>query len=61
MADLLSALGLAFVLEGILYALFPQQMRRALETVFASGEDAVRRSGLLVACVGIGLVWLARG
>lgn len=61
MGDLVTAIGLALVIEGILYALFPAQMRRALELVFASGEGAVRRSGLTAALIGLGIVWLVRG
>ena len=61
MGDFLTALGLALGLEGAAYALFPEQMRRAMETVFASGDAALRRFGLVAALIGLAVVWLVRG
>ncbi|MEM7567035.1 MAG: DUF2065 domain-containing protein [Pseudomonadota bacterium] len=61
MSDFLAALGLALVLEGVAYALFPAQMRSLMERAFASGDALMRRSGLVLAIVGVGIVWLVRG
>lgn len=61
MGDFLTALGLALVIEGVLYAAFPKQMRAMLEAAFASGDGLVRRAGLTTALIGLALVWLVRG
>jgi uncharacterized protein YjeT (DUF2065 family) len=59
-ADLLSALGLVLVLEGALWALFPDGMRRAASVAAAAQDGQLRRVGLVAACLGVGLVWLVR-
>ncbi len=60
MADLLAALGLAIAIEGILYALFPDGMRRMMERARQLPPRTIRATGLIAAVLGVGLVWLAR-
>ena len=60
MSDFLTALGLAFVIEGVLYALFPGPMRRIVERLTAEPERTLRLAGLGAAAAGVGLVWLVR-
>ena len=60
MSDLIAALGLAVAIEGILYALFPDGMRRMMERALALPPRAIRATGLVAALLGVGLVWLAR-
>lgn len=60
MTDLLAALGLAVAIEGILYALFPDGMRRMMEYALALPPRTIRVTGLVSAVLGVGLVWLAR-
>ncbi|MBO29668.1 MAG: DUF2065 domain-containing protein [Rhodobacteraceae bacterium] len=59
MSLLLLALGLAMVLEGLVYALAPSLLERLLETLRTLPESAIRQVGLLVALAGLILVWLA--
>ena len=59
--DLLAALGLAIALEGILYALFPDAMKKFMVQVLAQPVSHVRRAGLFAAAVGVFVVWLVRG
>jgi len=54
--DFLAALGLAIALEGLLYAAFPDQMKRALELVLGSPNNQIRVIGFFAA--GIGLIVL---
>ena len=61
MTDLLVALGLAMVIEGLLYALFPEGMKRLMERLLSLPSEQVRSAGLFFAAVGVGLVWLLRG
>ena len=60
-SDLFTALGLVFVLEGVIYALFPDAMRQMMAQVLALPSANVRLTGLVVAAVGVGIVWLVRG
>jgi hypothetical protein len=60
MRDLGTALALVLVIEGILYALFPQAMKRAAARAMAVPPQVLRLAGLAVACLGVALVWLVR-
>ena len=60
MEDALLALGLVLALEGALYALFPEGMRRALAMALVLPGDQLRMAGLVAALLGVGLVWLVR-
>lgn len=61
MIELLSALGLVLAIEGALYAAFPGPMRRALASLGAQSDQALRAGGLLALITGVVLVWLVRG
>lgn len=61
MSDLVTALGLALAIEGILYALFPDAMRKMMAQLLLQPPMVVRTSGLLAAAVGVVIVWLVRG
>ncbi|MEO1207713.1 MAG: DUF2065 domain-containing protein [Pseudomonadota bacterium] len=61
MADLIAAIGLVFVLEGLLWALFPNYAMRMLEAAQEMGEQTLRYGGLVAVCVGVIIVWLVRG
>jgi len=60
MTDLWTALALVLVIEGALYALFPDGMRRAAARALLVPPQALRLAGLTAACVGVALVWLIR-
>ncbi len=61
MNDLVVALGLALVLEGVAWALFPERMRYVVSLAAAAAPGALRSCGLILALVGVFLVWLIRG
>ncbi len=61
MTDLLTAIGLALVLEGVAMALFPRQMQRMMAQVQALPPSFLRGLGLVSAVAGLALVWLIRG
>lgn len=61
MLELLAALGLALVIEGAAYALFPHHMKRLVALVVTQSENFVRAAGLGAALVGLMLVLAARG
>jgi hypothetical protein len=59
--DLLTALGLVLVLEGLLYAVFPVQMKRLVVAVLDLPASVLRAGGLVAATAGVLVVWLVRG
>ena len=61
MADLITALALAMAIEGALYALFPEAMKKMMVQVQAQPHGTLRAVGLAAAMVGVGIVWLVRG
>ncbi len=60
MSDLFVGLGLVLVIEGFLYAAFPEAMKRMLEQVRTIPPQTLRIAGLGGVVVGIGIVWLIR-
>jgi uncharacterized protein len=60
MTDFLVALGLVFVIEGILLAAFPGGAKRTMANVMELPDGVLRVSGVIAAAVGLVLVWLIR-
>lgn len=60
MSDLWAALGLVLVLEGALYALFPQQMIAMLKRLPEVPPAVLRLIGLAGIGAGWLIVWLVR-
>ena len=61
MRDFATALALVLVIEGILYSLFPERMKRMVAQVAVLPAPALRYSGLAAAVLGVAAVWLIRG
>lgn len=61
MTDFLVALGLVFVIEGLMFAAFPGSAKRAMMSVIETAEPTLRVIGVGSAVVGLILVWLMRG
>ena len=61
MSDLFSALALAIALEGIIYALFPDGMKRIMAVAVEQPNNNLRVAGLTAAGLGVGLIWFIRG
>jgi uncharacterized protein len=61
MSDFLVAFGLVFVIEGIVFAAFPESAKRAVTAVLETPDSMLRILGLASAVVGLLLVWLIRG
>jgi len=59
--DFLSALGLVFVIEGVLYVLFPEPMKRMMVRLAGQPSGLLRMAGLAATALGVVIVWLARG
>ena len=60
MRDLLTGLALVLVIEGILYALFPDGMKQVAARAIGVPSQMLRAAGLLAAAFGVVIVWLLR-
>ncbi len=58
---LLTALALAVAIEGIVYALFPDAMKRMMARVMDQPSGSIRIAGLIAAVAGVFVLWLVRG
>jgi len=61
MTDFLAAVGLMLVLEGAMWSLFPDAMKRAAAATLAADAGLLRVAGLSLAVTGVVAVWLVRG
>lgn len=60
MRDLFAAFGLALAIEGLLFAAFPDIVKRAMMEASGSPRDRMRIVGVTSAAVGVVIVWAAR-
>ena len=61
MADFATAFALVLVIEGLLYAIFPEAMQRMMRTALEASPTVLRNGGLAAAILGFVIVWLIRG
>lgn len=61
MTEFWVALGLVLVLEGVLYALFPEAMQRMMRLAIELSPANLRRFGLIGAFAGFFVVWVIKG
>lgn len=60
MGELVAAFGLALAIEGLLFAAFPDAMKRAMLDAAGSPRDRMRYVGIGSAVLGVVIVWIAR-
>ena len=60
MPELLMALGLVLVIEGLLYALVPGHLKALMLSLQKVTDDQLRVGGLTAVAAGVLVVWLAR-
>lgn len=61
MSDFAVAIGLALALEGLLYALFPNAMKRMAARALEVPGDTLRLMGAVSLASGVAIVWMVRG
>ena len=61
MQDFIVALGLVLVIEGAIWALFPQYLTRMLEAAQELPEPYLRITGVGGVIIGALIVWFVRG
>jgi uncharacterized protein YjeT (DUF2065 family) len=61
MPEFVVALGLVFVIEGLIFAAFPGFAKRLAASALESPETSLRIAGIVSAIFGVVLIWLMRG
>ncbi|MFV0366912.1 MAG: DUF2065 domain-containing protein [Hyphomicrobiaceae bacterium] len=61
MSDIIVAVGLVLVIEGLIWALAPDQGRRLLAIAASAPDDALKQAGWAAVVAGAIVVWLVRG
>lgn len=61
MSELIIAIGLVFVIEGLLYAAFPSAMRKMIEQMGDLSDQSMRTAGLCAVALGVLIVWFVKG
>lgn len=54
-------MGLVLAIEGTLYALAPEAMKRMMRSVLDVPEQTLRAAGVAAVAVGVFFVWIIRG
>ena len=60
MPEFLMALGLVLVIEGLLYALVPGQLKAMMLSFQKLSDDQLRVGGVTAVALGVVIVWLVR-
>ncbi len=61
MQDLIVACLMAFVIEGIYYALMPEKAQEAMRKMAEVEPEILRKAGILVAIVAVMLITMIKG
>ena len=56
---MLGSLGLLLIVEGLLYALFPNRMKSMIKSMLEMNNDTLKWGGLASAIVGFLMLWTA--
>ena len=56
---ILGALGLLLIIEGLLYALFPNRMKNMIRSMLEMNNDTLKWGGLASAILGVLMLWTA--
>ena len=59
MTVILVALGLLLAVEGLLYAIIPEFMKKMAAMLIAASTDQLRQSGIMAAAFGAVLIYIA--
>jgi len=60
MTDLLTAIALAIAIEGVLYAVFPEAMKKFMVQVLGQPDTVLRKAGVTALVAGVACIWLVR-
>ena len=56
-AFILGSLGLLLIIEGLLYAVFPNRMKSMIQKMLEMNNDTLKWGGLMSAILGFLMIW----
>ena len=59
-SNIVAAIGLVFVIEGLLYAVVPGRIKSMMSVAENLPDDKLRYLGTIAVAIGVGIVWVAR-
>ena len=59
MSTLFIGVGIALAIEGVLYAAFPEQVKRMMRFALERPTASLRTFGLVALAAGLAVIWLA--
>ena len=57
---LITAFGLFLIIEGLLYALFPNTMKSMIGKMLNSSNETLKWTGIISAVIGLILIWIVK-
>ena len=60
LTEIFMALGLVLVIEGLLYALVPGQLKAMMLSFQKLSDDQLRTGGVIAMALGVAIIWLVR-
>lgn len=60
MSELVTAIGLVLVIEGLLYAAAPGRLKTMAEFASRMPDDMLRNAGIVAVAIGVAVVWLGK-
>ena len=60
MSELVTAIGLVLVIEGLLYAVVPGRLKSLAEFASQIPDETLRTAGIVAIAAGVAVVWVGR-
>ena len=58
MTEFIIAIGLVFVIEGFIYALFPAPMKKMIKIALEISDNSLRLAGLIAVFIGLVIIYI---
>ena len=59
-STLITAFGLFLIIEGLLYAIFPNTMKSMIGKMLNSSNETLKWTGIISAVIGLIIIWLVK-
>ena len=60
MSELVTAVGLVLIIEGLVYAAAPGRFKAAMARLEQVPDETLRMAGVVAVALGVAIVWIAR-
>jgi len=60
MSELVTAVGLVLIIEGLVYAAVPGRFKAVMARLEEVPDETLRMGGVVAVAIGVAIVWLAR-